>query len=41
VQDVVERSHQKSNLLQGYNDTVLCVEALEKELDKSKKNSTF
>jgi hypothetical protein len=41
VQDVVERSHQKSDLLQGYGDTVLCIEALEKELEKSKKHSAL
>jgi hypothetical protein len=33
VQDVVERSQQKSDMLQGYNDTMLRAEALEKELD--------
>jgi hypothetical protein len=41
VQDVVERSRQKSDLLQGYGDTVLRAEALEKELDKSKKHSAM
>jgi hypothetical protein len=41
VHDVVERSRQKSNLLQGYGDTVLCAEALEKELEKSKKHSVL
>jgi hypothetical protein len=41
VQDVVERSRQKSDLLQGYGDTVLRVEALEKELEKSKKHSAL
>jgi hypothetical protein len=35
---VVKRSCQKFDLLQGYGDTVLRVEALEKELDKSKKH---
>jgi hypothetical protein len=29
VQDVAERSREKSNLLQGYGDTVLRAEALE------------
>jgi hypothetical protein len=29
VQDVVERSHEKSNMLQGFGDTVLRAEALE------------
>jgi FtsZ-binding cell division protein ZapB len=28
-------------MLQGYGDTVLCVEALEKELDKARKHSTL
>jgi hypothetical protein len=41
MQDVVERSRQKSDLLQGYGDTVLRAEALEKELDKSKKHSAM
>jgi hypothetical protein len=41
VQDVIERSRQKSDLLQGYGNIVLCVEALEKELDKSKKHSAL
>jgi hypothetical protein len=40
VQDVAERSRQKSDMLQGYGDTVLCAEALEKELDKARKHST-
>jgi hypothetical protein len=39
VQDVVERSRQKFDMLQGYIDTVLRAEALEKELDKAKKHS--
>jgi hypothetical protein len=41
MQDVVERSRQKSDLLQGYGDTVLRAEALEKELDKSKQHSAM
>jgi hypothetical protein len=41
VQDVVERSRQKSDMLLGYGDTVLRVEALEKELDKSRKHSAL
>jgi FtsZ-binding cell division protein ZapB len=41
MQDVVKRSHQKSDLLQGYCDTVLRTEALEKEVDKSKKHSAL
>jgi hypothetical protein len=41
VQDVVERLRQKSGLLQGYGDIVLRAEALEKELNKSKKHSAL
>jgi FtsZ-binding cell division protein ZapB len=41
VQDVVERSRQKSDMLQGYGDKVLHAEALEKELKKAKKNSAL
>jgi hypothetical protein len=39
VQDVVKRSRQKSDMLQGYDDIVLRADALEKELDKAKKHS--
>jgi hypothetical protein len=39
VQDVAERSREKSNLLQGYGDTVLRVEALEEQLVKSRKHA--
>jgi hypothetical protein len=35
---MVERSHQKTELLKRYGDTVIRGEALEKELDKSKKH---
>jgi hypothetical protein len=35
LQDVMERSRQKSKMLQGYGDTVLREEALEKELAKA------
>jgi predicted nucleic acid-binding Zn-ribbon protein len=38
VQDVAERSLDKSNLLQGYGDTVLRAEALEEQLVKSRKH---
>jgi predicted nucleic acid-binding Zn-ribbon protein len=38
VQDVVERSRQKSDMLQGYGDTVLRAETLEKELNKARKH---
>jgi uncharacterized membrane protein len=41
VQDVVERSRQKSDMLQGYGDTVLRAEALEKELNKARKHATM
>jgi hypothetical protein len=41
VDDVVERSRRKSDLLQGYGNIVLRAEALEKELEKSKKHSTL
>jgi hypothetical protein len=40
VQDVAERSRDKSNLLQGYGDTVLRAEALEEQLVKSRKHAT-
>jgi hypothetical protein len=39
VQDVAERSRDKSNLLQGYGDTVLRAEALEEQLMKSWKHA--
>jgi hypothetical protein len=39
VQDVAERSREKSNLLQGYDDTVLRAEALEEQLVKSRKHA--
>jgi hypothetical protein len=39
VQDVAERSYDKSNLLQGYGDTVLRAEALEEQLVKSRKHA--
>jgi predicted nucleic acid-binding Zn-ribbon protein len=39
VQDVAERSREKSNLLQGYGDTVLRAEALEEQLAKSRKHT--
>jgi hypothetical protein len=41
VQDVVERSQQKSDMLQGYGDTVLRAEMLEKELKKARKHSAM
>jgi hypothetical protein len=41
LQDVVERSLQKSELLQGYDDTVLRAKSLEKELVKVRKHSTM
>jgi hypothetical protein len=39
VQDVAERSRDKSNLLQGYGDAVLRAEALEEQLVKSQKHA--
>jgi hypothetical protein len=39
VQDVAERSREKSNMLQGFGDTVLRVEALEEQLLKSRKHA--
>jgi predicted nucleic acid-binding Zn-ribbon protein len=39
VQDVVERSRDKSNMLQGYGDAVLRAEALEEQLVKSRKHA--
>jgi FtsZ-binding cell division protein ZapB len=41
LQDVVERSRQKSEMLQGFGDTVLRAETLEKELAKAKKHSAM
>jgi DNA repair exonuclease SbcCD ATPase subunit len=39
LQDVAERSRQKSSLLQGYGDAVLQAEALEEQLVKARKHS--
>jgi hypothetical protein len=39
VQDVVERSREKSNMLQGFGDAVLWAEALEEQLLKSWKHA--
>jgi FtsZ-binding cell division protein ZapB len=41
VQDVVDKSRQKSDMLKGYGDTVLRAESLEKELNKARKHSTL
>jgi hypothetical protein len=38
VQDVVERSREKSSMLQGFGDTALRAEALEDQLLKSQKH---
>jgi hypothetical protein len=38
LQDVAERSRQKSEMLQGYGDAVLGAEALEEQLVKSRKH---
>jgi hypothetical protein len=37
----VERSRQNSDMLQGYGDTVLRVQSLEKELSKARKHATL
>jgi hypothetical protein len=39
MQDVVERSHEKSSMLQGFGDAVLRAEALEDQLVKSQKHA--
>jgi predicted nucleic acid-binding Zn-ribbon protein len=39
LQDVAERSRQKSDMLQGYGDTVLRAEALEEQLEKAWKQA--
>jgi hypothetical protein len=39
VQDVVERSREKSSMLQGFGDAVLRAEALEEQLLKSRKHN--
>jgi predicted nucleic acid-binding Zn-ribbon protein len=39
MQDVAERSRDKSNMLQGYGDAVLRAEALEEQLVKSRKHT--
>jgi Skp family chaperone for outer membrane proteins len=39
LQDVVERSRQKSSMLQGYGNAVLRAEALEEQLVKSRKHA--
>jgi hypothetical protein len=41
LQDVVERSRQKSGMLQGYCDAVLRAEALEEQLVKAQKHSAM
>jgi hypothetical protein len=41
VQDIVERSRQKSDMLQEYGDIVLRAETLEKELNKARKHSAM
>jgi hypothetical protein len=40
MQDVAERSRQKSGMLQGYGDAVLQAKALEEQLVKARKHST-
>jgi hypothetical protein len=39
MQDIAERSREKSNMLQGYGDAVLRAEALEEQLVKSRKHA--
>jgi predicted nucleic acid-binding Zn-ribbon protein len=39
LQDIAERSRQKSDMLQGYDDIVLRAEALEEQLVKSRKHA--
>jgi hypothetical protein len=39
VQDVAERSRNKSNMLQRYGDTVLRAQALEEQLVKSRRHA--
>jgi hypothetical protein len=39
VQDVTERSRQKSDMLQGYGDAVLRAETLEEQLGKARKHA--
>jgi hypothetical protein len=39
VQDVAERSREKSNMLQGFGDAVLRAEALEEQLLKTRKHA--
>jgi hypothetical protein len=39
VQDVTERSHQKSDMLQGYGDAVLRAETLEEQLVQAWKHA--
>jgi predicted nucleic acid-binding Zn-ribbon protein len=39
LQDVAERSRQKSDMLQVYGDTVLRAEALEEQLVKARKHA--
>jgi hypothetical protein len=39
LQDIVERSREKSSMLQGFGDTVLRAEVLEDQLLKSRKHA--
>jgi hypothetical protein len=41
LQDIAERSRQKSDMLQGYDGTVLRAEALEEQLVKSQKHAAM
>jgi Skp family chaperone for outer membrane proteins len=40
VQDITERSRQKSDMLQGYGDAVFRAETLEEQLVKARKHAT-
>jgi hypothetical protein len=39
LQDIAERSREKSKMLQGFGDVVLRAEALEEKLVKSRKHA--
>jgi hypothetical protein len=41
VQNLLERSQEKIELLKGYGDTVMRTKTLDKELDKSRKHSAL
>lgn len=41
MQNLVDRSQKKTELLKGYGDTIIRAETLEKELNKSRKHSVL